>query len=186
MPDRETAHALRGLITRGVVSATNDNAESQTADVTLFADHARSKVEVLQPFGIASRPPAAGGLCLVLAVGGDQGDLVALPVGAPAMRMGNLEEGEVALYTLDGSRVHIKADGSILIASTTSVTAKVEGNTLEVTPDFVRGRMADGSRFAAGSGWAKLSAGGHFIAASGAGVTCSVLPVIGSEPAADL
>ncbi|WP_051356900.1 phage baseplate assembly protein [Azorhizobium doebereinerae] len=184
MPDRETAHQIRGLIVRGVVSATNDNAESQTADMTLFAGHDRAKVEVLQPFGIASRPPEKGGVCIVLAVGGDQGDLVALPVGAPSMRLGNLAEGEVALYTLDGSRVHIKADGSILAVSSKAVTCEVKGNRLEVTPDYVRGRMTDGSRFAAGQGWAKLSAGGHFIAASGAGVTCSIIPVVDSEPGA--
>lgn len=31
------------------------------------------------------------------------------------------------------------------------------------------------------AGFAELSVGGHFIAASGVGVTCSELPIVGAE-----
>lgn len=183
MSDRETAHAVRGLIARGVVSETKDDAETQTARVDLWKGVTRKDVEVLQPFGVASRPPA-GGSAVVLAVGGDQGDLVMLPVGAPGLRLGELEEGEAALYAIDGSRVHAKADGTVEAIATTSVRLEVDGNVLEVNADFIRGRMADGSRFAAGPGWAKLVAGGHHVSVSSAGVKVSVAPVVGPEAGA--
>ena len=185
MTTRETAHLIRGLVARGVVSATNDDAESQTADVGLWAGVKRKAIEILQPFGLASRPPRNGQV-IVLAVGGDQGDLVALPIAAPGVRMGNLAEGETVIYGLDGSRVHIKADGAIEVSSTKNVDVKVPGARLEVRESMIRGRMDDGSRFATGPGWSKLAAGGHFVAASAAGVTVSVVPVVGPEPGAGL
>lgn len=185
LTDRELAHMLRGLIARGVVSVTRDGAETQTADVALWEGVAHKDVEVLQPFGVASRPPA-NGLALVLAVGGDQGDLVMFPISAPGERMGDLAEGEAALYALDGTRVHVRADGTILITASTRVEVEVKGCTVTVEEGFVRGRHASGSRFAAGPGWSKIAAGGHFVAAGAGGVTVSVEPVVGSEPGAGI
>lgn len=181
LSDREAAHILRGLISRGVVRVTKDDGETQTADVDLWHGVSRKGVEVAQPFGLASRPPPDG-MALVLAVGGDQGDLVMLPVTAPGDRLSDLGEGEAALYAADGTRVHVKADGTVEVLASTSVTVTVAGNVLEVREGFIRGRMSDGSRFVAGPGWSKLAAGGHFVAASGAGVTVSVMPVVGAEP----
>jgi phage gp45-like len=55
--DRETAHQIRGVVSRGVITGSNDNGESQTVDVKIFDGIERQGVEVLQPFGIASRGP---------------------------------------------------------------------------------------------------------------------------------
>ncbi len=185
LTDREAAHVLRGLIARGVVRVTRDDGETQTADVDVWKSVTREKVEVAQPFGLASRPPA-NGVALLLAVGGDQGDLVMLPISSPGVRLGNLGEGEAALYAVDGTRVHVKADGTIEILATKGVRVVVEDNVLDVQPGYIRGRMKDGSRFAAGPGWSKLAAGGHFVAASSAGVTVSVPPEVGQEPGAGI
>lgn len=183
MSDRETAYLIRSMVSRGVVGKSDDSQETQTVDVAQWAGVDRTGVEVLQPFGVASHAPE-NGLVLLLAVGGDQGDLVALPVGAPGSRLGNLAEGEVALYTTDGSRVLIRADGAIEVTSSKSVDVKVPGARLEVRGTFVRGRMEGGERFVAAPGYAKLAAAGHFIAVSGAGVTASVPVIIGAEPGA--
>lgn len=179
--DRETAHVLRGLIARGVVVATADDEETQTGTVDLWQDVQRKDVEVLQPFGVASRPPA-NGAAVVLAVGGDQGDLVMLPVAAPGQRLGDLGEGDAALYGLDGSRCHVKADGTIEITGSAKVRVVVNGNVLEVEPGFIRGRMASGERFAAGPGFAKIVAGGNHVSVTSGGVVVSVAPVVGPEP----
>ncbi|MDI4664721.1 phage baseplate assembly protein [Xanthobacter autotrophicus] len=185
MPDRETAHLIRGLVTRGRVTASNDNSEAQTVNVTQWKDVEHADVEVLQTFGLASRAPR-NGLVVLFAVGGDQGDLVALPVGQPGVRLGNLDEGEAALYCIDGSRVHIKADGTVEIVTSNKVVCKKDGHTLELTDGYVRGRMDDGSRFTAWAGGAKLSSGGHFLAVTSAGITVSVPPVVGAEPSPDI
>ena len=131
MKPRDIAHAIRGIVSRAVVRATSDQGEMQTADVTTHYKTDRNGVEIAQPFGLASRP-RSGGLRVVLAVGGDQGDLVGLPIGLPEDRFGGLEEGETAIYAADGSRVHIKADGSIDVKAQTLLTADVNGTTIKV------------------------------------------------------
>ncbi|MEP9350563.1 phage baseplate assembly protein [Xanthobacter sp. KR7-225] len=187
MSIRELAYALRGLITRGVVGKTDDTAETQVVDVTGRHGAKLTRIEVAQPYGFASNAPA-GGLVLLLAVGGDAGDVVALPVGAPSSRMGKLAPGEVALYGLDGSRVHVKADGSIDIVSSKAVTARVPGvGAVEIAESFVRGRMESGEKFAATAGVAKIAAGGHYLAATSAGPRASAaIVIVPAEPAPDV
>lgn len=123
---RELVHAMRGLVRRGVVRAVNDALGTQLVDVAIADGHSRSAVEVLQPFGFASCPPG-GGLAVLLAVGGDQGDLVALPLAAPGARFGGLKPGESALYGADGSRVHVKQDGTVEVLGAKAVEIATPG-----------------------------------------------------------
>lgn len=111
---------LRGLVRRAKPRSIDDAGAAQTASVTVLNAEPRSDVEILQPFGFAS-VPAPGSLMVVLAVGGDQGDLVGLPVASPDARMGKLTPGEAAVYGSAGQRVLCRADGSIEILSATKV-----------------------------------------------------------------
>lgn len=122
---RETLHAIRGVVARAVVRASRDDRATQLVDVTVREGHERTAVEVLQPFGFASRP--ADGLVVLLAVGGDQSDLVALPVAAPGARLGHLELGEAAIYGADASRVHVKRDGTVDVRAATAVDIATPG-----------------------------------------------------------
>lgn len=186
MSDMETHHQIRGIAARAYIHAVNDNAESQTANVTVYQGVDRSDVEILQQFGVASRAPA-GGMMVVFAIGGDQGDLVGLAAGAPNVRLGGLEEGESALYGIDGSRVHIKKDGTIEVWSTKRVIAKVKNAEFEITEDMIRGRLNDSSsRFVARPDYAKLRFGGNWLVVNAAGLFCSVPVVIGPDPEPDV
>lgn len=131
----EDAALLRGQVVRGVVHGLDDAGGQQRAVVETHEGVVRSGVEVALPYGLASRP-APGGLTILLAVGGDQGDLVALPVASGA-RLGNLGPGEVALYTDEGTRVHLAAGGQLRIAAATEVKVTVGGTVLRVTPSGV-------------------------------------------------
>ena len=111
---------LRGIVRRAKPRAVDDTGAAQTATVTVLDAEGRTDVEILQPFGLAS-VPAPGSLMVVLAVGGDQGDLVGLPVASPDARMGKLAPGEAAIYGMAGQRVLCRADGSIEILSATKV-----------------------------------------------------------------
>lgn len=183
MTDAPTHHAIRGVVSRVVIRSTNDNGENQTATVTMFKDVDRSDVEVLQPYGFGSRPKAKAGVGIVLAVGGDQGDLVLLPVGSPSTRMGKLEEGETAIYVENGSRVHIKADGTINVFSSKKVHAKVKNTEFELDNEIARGRVgSNGPRFVARPGYAKLRSGAHWLVVDEGGIKCSVIPVVGPDP----
>lgn len=180
MNARELAHGLRSIVLRAVARASADTGESQTLDVTIAHGVDRSAVEVLQPFGLASRAPA-GGAVIVLAVGGDTGDLVALPAGMPGLRLGGLGEGESAIYSVDGSRVHCKVGGVIEIRASSSILVKVGGAVLEVTADKIKGEVG-GSRFVATEGAAKLVSGDNYLAVAPAGITSSVPVVVGPDP----
>lgn len=182
MSDMETAHQIRGIAARAYIHAVNDNAESQTANVTVYQGVDRSDVEILQQFGVASRAPA-GGMMIVFAVGGDQGDLVGLAAGAPHVRLGGLEEGESALYGIDGSRVHIMKDGTIKVWSTKRVIAVVKEAEFEITEEMIRGRLKDStSRFVARPDYAKLRFGAHHLVVNAGGVFSSVPVIVGPDP----
>lgn len=123
--------ALRGLVVRAVVRASNDVRNVQTVDITTHEGINRDGIPVLQPYGLATRAPT-GSTTIVLMVGGDQGNGVALPAGAPHARFGNLAEGEVVLYNAGGTRialrdgvVEIHADGQVLVKAD---ELRVEGN----------------------------------------------------------
>jgi phage gp45-like len=182
--DAETAHQIRGIVARAAVRSTNDKGGSQTATVEVHRHVQRTDVEVLSIAGIATRPPA-GGEAIVLAVGGDQGDLVALPMAAPANRMGGLEEGEVAVHNLKGDRLHVKADGTVEATSARHVISKVKDASVEVLEDRIIGKIgkeADAPRFVVRPTYAKLCVGPHWFIVKEDGIFCSVMPVVGPDP----
>lgn len=128
--NNEDAASLRGQVVRGVVHSVDDAAGSQALVVETHEGVIRSGVPVLQPYGLASRP-APGGLTVLLAIGGDQGDMVALPSTGGA-RLG-VETGEAALYTDEGTRVHLRSGGLVEVAAATEVAVVVGGVVFRVT-----------------------------------------------------
>ena len=186
--DPETAHAYRGIVARAAVRTTNDKGATQTATVETHRHVDRSDVEILGQFGVSSRPPA-GGEMVVLAVGGDQGDLVGLPVQAPGNRMGGLKEGEVAIHNLKGDRVHVKADGSVEGTSRKRVKSKVKTATIEVLEDRIVIRLGEGvtaPRFVVRPDYVKMRKGAHWVVVRDSGIFCSVAPVVGPDPEPDV
>ena len=126
----------RGAAVRGVVRAVRDDGQAQTVDVETHEGVVREGVEVLMPFGLATRAPSGpGAVVLLLAVGGDQGDMVALPVACPSVRLGALGAGEFAIHDADGNRVHIRAGGIVELRAATKV--RVTAPTVEIVADEV-------------------------------------------------
>ena len=126
----EQAHDGRVQATRGIVSATNDNGQAQTADVTSHAGMLHAGVEVMQIYGLASRPPAKGAIGVSIAIGGDPGDTVMLPLGYPSARFGGLAEGDTVIFTLEGTRVALRMGGKVEIMSASSVAITSPGVTI--------------------------------------------------------
>lgn len=119
----ELERRLRGMVLRMKPVSIDDDGAVQTASGIVMHDDHRSDVEVMQPYGFSSVAPQ-GSMMLVLAVGGDPGDLVGLPIGSPAMRAGGLAPGESVQYGPAGQRIHCKADGTIDVRSGVKVTLK--------------------------------------------------------------
>lgn len=181
----EIAQQLRGLVRRGVVKSTNDHGESQTVSGTMYKGHDFADVELLFPSGFSSRPPK-NGLVLLFAVGGDGGDLVGLPVASPGNRMGGLNEAETVIFNpLNGSRVHIKADGTIHAWSTVRVLAQVGEAEIDLTADLARMRLGTGEdapRMTVTSDLVKMRKGSDWVVVSDGQITVSRPPVVGPDP----
>lgn len=111
---------LRGIVARGTVLSVDDSGPVQRVDVEIHAGVIRQGVEVLLPAGLASAPVAGAGVVL-FAVGGDQGDLVALPTAAPGTRLGNLAAGEIGISDGNGNRVVMRAGGIVEIRAAAKV-----------------------------------------------------------------
>lgn len=110
---------LRGMILEGVqallLKTLDDSTSVQMAQFESEAPDEDEQedivdVEILMPFGITSRAPA-GSRAIGLRVGGDSSDMVTWGASHPDYRPKGLADGEVALFTKDGIRVHCKADG---------------------------------------------------------------------------
>ncbi len=129
--DKETADKTRGMIRRCTIKNVRDDGETQRCSVEVAAGIWRDDVEVMQPYGFASSVPEDGALAIVLAVGGDEGDLVVMPVGNPSKRMGGLSAGDVGLYNAHGDKLVMKAGGAIEAASGASMSFKTAAGHLE-------------------------------------------------------
>lgn len=131
--DKETADITRGIARRTTLKNINDDGEMQTASVEVGDGIFRDNVEVLQPFGSISHSDDDGALGIVLALGGDQGDLVILPIGNPSKRTGKTPKGTVGNANANGDQVVIYPDGRVVIKGATSITAGVGACTLTIT-----------------------------------------------------
>lgn len=135
--DKETADKLRGIIRRGTLKNIKDDGQTQTASVEVAEDVWRDDVEIHQIYGLSTHAPEDGALAIVIAIGGDEGDLVVLPIANPSKRLGNLSEGDVASYNRHGDKFVIGDDGTIEAKAGASFSVKVGGVTFAVSPEGV-------------------------------------------------
>lgn len=119
---RETIQEMRGGIARGLVTRVDDSGPMMLVDVQTASGLTRAGIEVYQLAGFACAPLAEGSVVLLLAVGADPGDLVALGPVVPAARYGNLLPGEAVIYNLsDGSRIAFRQGGACELRSAASI-----------------------------------------------------------------
>ena len=125
--EKDTADKVRGMVRRVVLKNVNDDGETQTASVEVAPGVWRDKVEIMQPYGLATSVPEDGAMAIALAVGSNQDDLVLMPVSNPSARMGGLKAGEAALYNKHGDGILIGADGIISIKAGSATEIEVGG-----------------------------------------------------------
>jgi phage baseplate assembly protein V len=174
MIEHEDIHNHRVLVTRGVVGTILDNGLVQTADVTTHDGVTRGAVEVFHMFGVTSVAPANGSTIVLLANGGDESDMIGLPVACAWARLGGLLAGETAIYGVDGTRIHIKQGGivQVLAAAAVDITAPTctitcsGGITLAANVTITGNLAVDGNASIGGalSVTGNISAGGNITA----------------------
>ena len=108
------------MITRAVLETVKDDKGMQLVKLKLLADETRDDVEHFQSFGITSNAPE-GSECLAFSVGGNREHLVAVAIGDRKTRFKNLASGETAIYTDDGTVIHLKKGGIIKVLAATKL-----------------------------------------------------------------
>lgn len=132
----------RNLVRRAVLDVIDNGPGMATASLAITDDDdVADGVELLNPIGISSRP-GQGAEAIVLAIGANASNRVAIPIARGKRLTGDdIDEGEVALYIgAAGQVVHLKADGSVVVraaevggGSGGSVVLKANGDVV-VTP----------------------------------------------------
>jgi len=105
---------LQALVTRGVITRTDDTAATQTIQVELRFDEVADMIEHFQPFGL-SFCPTADSEVIVLSVGSSSDNLVALTATDRSIRPTGVEEGEGGLYTPSGWKVFCDTEDRVFI-----------------------------------------------------------------------
>lgn len=150
--DKETADKMRGMVRRAVIKNVRDDGQMQTASVEVAEGVWRDKVEVAHQYGVASSAPEDGALAVVLSIGGDEGDLVILPIGNPSKRLGKLNPGDAGIYNEHGDKMVVTAAGAIEVMTGGSMRVRVGGATLVVKPGEITASVGDVSMVLSGAG----------------------------------
>ena len=106
------------LVSRAIVTLVNDAAKMQSLQLSLLADETLDGAEHWQPYGLTYKPHA-GAEALVLAVGGHRAHSVVIACADRRYRLSGLADGEVALYTDEGDRIHLKRGRSVEVDTQT-------------------------------------------------------------------
>lgn len=118
---------LRGMIRRVALGTLDTSGQGQTLQAKSTADDADDEVELFEPYGLTSGPPP-GSEGVGLRVGGERAHTIVVAVGNRAHRPSGIEQGEVALYHLNGTILALRNDQTVEL--TTS-----QGASLTITPE---------------------------------------------------
>lgn len=118
---RNLQNRIMMIVGRAVLEAVNaDNDDLQTVKLSLLRGENRDGVEHFQPYGFTSNPQP-GAEAVVVFPGGNRDHGLAVVIDDRRFRLQGLEKGEVAIYTDQGDKIHIKRGGSIEITASSEV-----------------------------------------------------------------
>ena len=98
---------LTRLLARGTVVLANSASKLQSLQMRLTAGEVNDDMEHFEPYGFTSHP-LAGAEGIATFLGGDRSHAVVLVVADRRYRLKALAQGEVAIYTDEGDKVHFK------------------------------------------------------------------------------
>ncbi|OQB05769.1 MAG: Bacteriophage Mu Gp45 protein [bacterium ADurb.Bin212] len=124
------------LLGRGFVESIDDSTQIQKVKGKLMADESLDDLERLQDYGYASNPLPSGEM-LVAFPSGNRGHGIVIKCDDRRYRVKNLASGEVAIYTDEGDKIHLKRGNKIEITTgeltvNASIKAKVTAPTTEI------------------------------------------------------
>lgn len=144
---RELGQRLRRIATRATLTRSTESTRLRSLQARGLAEEVSDDVEHFQQYGFTSRPQAGAEL-IVLSPGGSKSAAIVIACEDRRFRLATLEEGEVALYTDEGDRIHFRRNGEIEVIAATRVRinaplVRIEGD-LEVTGEVLDRCESDG------------------------------------------
>jgi phage baseplate assembly protein V len=120
------------IIGRAVIELIDDSKGLQSTQISVLKNEVYSKIERVQSYGLTSHP-RKGAEAVVLFQAGSRDHGIVIGVDDRRYRLKNLSEGEVALYTDEGDKIHLKRGNKIDI-ETQTLTIKAGDSTQTVLP----------------------------------------------------
>lgn len=139
------------MIGKCIITAVNDSSAIQELQISALAGEAMNKVPRVQEFGFASNPPV-GSEAIVVSLGGNRENMVVVATDKRNVRFKNLASGATAIYTDDGTVIHLKKGGLVDVIAATKVlvtcpdvefsgNVKIQGNLQVVGNALVNGTL---------------------------------------------
>ncbi|WP_137971859.1 phage baseplate assembly protein V [Pseudomonas sp. F(2018)] len=125
---------LAHIVARAVVTLVNDAAKMQTLQIGILKDEAMDDIEHWQGYGLTV-VPHPGAEALVLAAGGHRAHSVVISCADRRYRLVGLEGGEVALYTDEEDKIHLKR-GRVIEVETMTLIVKAGTGVHYDTPEI--------------------------------------------------
>lgn len=117
---RPLAHRIDNLAQRVELRNVDDSSGGQRVQVRAAGGAIRAGVERPQSYGMTSVPPV-GAEGVMLALGGRGDHALVVVVDDRRYRLHGLESGEVALYTDEGDKIHLKRGGAIEVTASAEI-----------------------------------------------------------------
>ena len=117
------------MVSRALIKVINDTPGVQQVQADVLSGETLDRIERLQEYGFTS-VPLPGGSALLLCVGGSRSHAVIAATDDARYRLTGLQPGEVALYTDQGDKIHIKRGGTIQVIAATKV--RIEAPLMEI------------------------------------------------------
>jgi phage baseplate assembly protein V len=112
---------MRRLFTRAKLTSSQADSPAQLLQLLLPGGVVLDQVEHIEPYGLTSRPHIASEAA-VLSLGGNRNNSVAIVCGDRRYRLQGLAEGEVALYTDEGDKIHLQRGGNIAVVAKSKIS----------------------------------------------------------------
>ncbi len=110
------------MLARGTVVLARASSKMQALQMHLTAGEIKDDMEHFEPYGFTSNPlPGAEGIAAF--IGGDRSHGLLLVVADRRYRLNALQSGEVAIYTDEGDRIHLKR-GKVIDIETNTLNVK--------------------------------------------------------------
>lgn len=120
---------IMSMVGRCIVKVIDDSKDLQIIQLKGFDNETLEDVENVQDYGFAFHPPKDTSEAVIVCLGGQREGALAIRVANRTYRLKNLAEGEVALYSDEGDKIHFQR-GNIL--EDTTQKRRMVLNTLKV------------------------------------------------------